>query len=60
MYLEYLILFSKGKVFNLACWLKISAADILKYFSYFSQKIGFGIYAKETFASVKTFFSGKK
>ena len=30
----------------LACWIKISAEDILKYYSYFSKKIGFDISCK--------------
>ena len=29
-----------------ACWVKISAISILKYFSYFYQKIGFDISCK--------------
>ena len=31
---------------RLACWVKISADYILKYFLYLSQKIGFGIPCK--------------
>ena len=30
----------------LACWVKIPAADIYKYFSFFSQKTGFDILCK--------------
>ena len=30
----------------LVCWIKISEDDILKYFSYFSQKTGFGLSCK--------------
>ena len=30
----------------LACWVKVSADNILKYFSYFSEKIGFDIPCK--------------
>ena len=49
---------------TLSSWVKISVDDILKYFSYFSQKLGFDILCK--FSPYKTIcmkyqilFSGK-
>ena len=33
---------------TLSCWVHFSADDILKYFSYFPQKIGFDILCKLT------------
>ena len=49
---------------TLALWVKFSADDILKYFSYFSQKTGFDISCKlspyETICmKCSTLFSGK-
>ena len=32
--------------YDIACWVKISADDILNHFSYFSMKIGFCISCK--------------
>ena len=31
---------------RIACWVKISADDILKYFSYFSLEVGFDMRCK--------------
>ena len=38
--------FSRTRIFVLTLWVKFSADDILKYFSYFSQKTEFGICIK--------------
>ena len=38
-----MFIISFGSLYRLACWVIISTDDILKYFSYFSQKTGFDI-----------------
>ena len=34
------------RILRSACWVKYSAEDVLKYFNYFSKKIGFDISSK--------------
>ena len=45
---------------HLVGWVKIADDDILKYFTYFSQKTGFGISCKLFALNIKGFFLEKK
>ena len=51
-----------GTALTHACLVKTSADDILKYFAYFSQKIGFDILCKSDnlYEISKPIFWGKK
>ena len=54
------LVFPWRKLYRLSCWVKISADDILKYYSYFSQKIRFGISCKLFLTwNVKVYSMGK-